>query len=224
MGIAHALQQGQDDFASLVRIGGCEDAFPNALTDDLGEQRRALFENRLVHFQADNSVAVGVPDTPQLDYISLVGTSQTVQRIEEALEFFDGGQMRIMDNGQERLFHLLLYPFDERFQQRPARVEVVMESPAGNPYLVQDILDRHLLVSLGKHQSLGGIQNLSALGSNCFWFDGSSHCFPLISKQTVFLLIIAISFLLSRGLRDSNLASKDVLCYWFVASRIVMYL
>lgn len=130
MGIAHALQQGQEDFASFVRIGGGEDAFPNALTDDLGEQWRALLENRLVHFQADDGVGVGVPDTHQLDHISLVGESQTVQRIEEALEFFDGGKTRIMDDGQERLFRLLLDPFDERFQQRPARVEVVMESPA----------------------------------------------------------------------------------------------
>ena len=129
-----------------------------------------------------------------------------------------------MDDGQERLFHLLLYPFDERFQQRPTRVEVVMESPAGNPYIVQDILNRHLLVSFGKHQSLGCIQNRSALRSKCFWFDGSSHWFTLINKKTIFLLIIANNFLLSRGLRESNLASRDVLCYWFVASHIVIYL
>src|SRR5437879_5608138 len=98
MSIAHALQQGQDDFASVVRIGDGEAALPNTLTDDLGEQRRTLLENRLVHSLADDGVVVGVPDTPQLDHISLVLDSQTVQRIEEALEFFDGGQMRIMDD------------------------------------------------------------------------------------------------------------------------------
>ncbi len=89
VGIAHALQQGQDDLSSLVRMGGCEAAFPNALMDDLGYQRRALFENRLVHFQPHDGVVVGVPDACQLDHIRLVGDSQPVQRIEKALEFFD---------------------------------------------------------------------------------------------------------------------------------------
>src|SRR5215471_1473119 len=115
MGIAHALQQGHENFASLVRIGSGEDAFLDTLTDDLGEERCALLEHRLVHFQANDSVGVGVPDMRQPDQISLVDSSQTVQRIEDALEFFDSGKMWIMDDGQEWYFRLLLDPFNERF-------------------------------------------------------------------------------------------------------------
>src|ERR1019366_2521392 len=115
MGIAHALQQGHENFASLVRIGSGEGAFPNTLTDDFGEERRALLENRLVNFQANEGVGVCVPDTRQPGQISLVDGSQTVQRIENALEFFDSGKIWIMDDGQEWFFRLLLDPLDERF-------------------------------------------------------------------------------------------------------------
>ena len=85
MGVPHALQQGQDDFASLVRIGSREDTFLNALTDDYGQEWRALFGNRLVHFLADDGVVVGVPDASQLDHIRLVYDSQPVKRGKEAL-------------------------------------------------------------------------------------------------------------------------------------------
>jgi len=67
-----------------------------------------------------------------------------------------------MDDGQQRLFRLLLDLFDERFQQRSARVEVVMESPAGHLDLVQDILDRHLLVTVAKTRYYPNITHVGA--------------------------------------------------------------
>src|SRR5438094_510449 len=136
-----------------------------------------MLTNCCVHFQTDNGVGVCVPDTPQLHHFGLVGYSQTVQRVEEALEFFNGGQTRIMNDGKEGLFCLLLDPFDECFQQRLTRIKVVMECSTRNLYLVQNILNRHLLISLSKHEPLGGIQNLSALRSNCFRFGSASHWF-----------------------------------------------
>ncbi len=104
MGIAHALHQGEDDFAGLVGIGDGEDAFLDALAHDFVQQRRALFDYCLIHFLAHDGVFVGIPDPVQPDHVFLVGDAQAVERAKEALELLNGGQVWIVDDGQERFF------------------------------------------------------------------------------------------------------------------------
>jgi hypothetical protein len=58
MGVPHAMQQGQDDFAGLVGIRGRKNTFLDALTDDHCQQRRALLDNGLIHFLANDDVVV----------------------------------------------------------------------------------------------------------------------------------------------------------------------
>src|SRR4051794_9026257 len=112
MGVRHALQQRHHDLASLARICKGEAAFAYTLTDNPGEQWRALGEHRLVHFQADDRVVVAIPDPQERNDIGLVGGSQTIQRIEEALKFVDRRTLRIMDNWQEWLFKFMLDSLD----------------------------------------------------------------------------------------------------------------
>ena len=50
---------------------------------------------------ADDGIIIGIPDAQQLNKKSLLCASQLIQRVKEALEFFDGGQVRIVDDGEE---------------------------------------------------------------------------------------------------------------------------
>src|ERR671923_2900700 len=113
MPVSHGFEQGHNDFPCFVRISDDKTAFLNALPDDLAQQLRSLSGNRLSHSESHNGIAIGVPDTPNSDHFSLALHSQTVQCIKEALEFFAGTQLRVIDELSERLPRLFLDPLDE---------------------------------------------------------------------------------------------------------------
>src|SRR6266702_3939867 len=115
MPVAHSLLQGHYDFPCIVRISDDKTAFLNALPDDLAQQLRSLSGNRLSHSESHHGIAIGIPDTPNSDHFSLALHSQTVQRFKEALEFFAGAQLRVIDELSERLPRLFLDLLDEGF-------------------------------------------------------------------------------------------------------------
>lgn len=67
---------------------------------------RAPFGNCFIHFLTDDGVVVGEPDAQQPGKNRLLCGSRTVKRGKKALEFFEGGQVRIMDDGEERILVL----------------------------------------------------------------------------------------------------------------------
>jgi hypothetical protein len=118
-----------------------------------------------------------------------VRASQTVERVKEALEFVEGGQVRIMNDRQEWLFQRLPYPFDECFRHGRLRVKVVVERPAGNLNIGQDILERHALIAFGIEEALSRIEDLVALGGEFFFIDGTRHGWMPFHKQSLGLFL-----------------------------------
>jgi hypothetical protein len=97
MAVSHCLEQSDKDFSCFVRIGNGKTAFLNALLDDLAQQLRTLSAKHLMHSEAHNGITLGVPDSPDSDYLCLVFHTQPVQCLEEALQFFAGTQCGVVN-------------------------------------------------------------------------------------------------------------------------------
>ena len=80
-----------------------------------------------------------------------------------------------MHDGEYELFYPFPHAFDHCFQQRLFGVKVVIECPLGNPEVVQDVLNRHLLIALGIHEPPGHIEDFVAFHSVCLFFDDACH-------------------------------------------------
>ena len=75
----------------------------------------------------------------------------------------------------EKLLRLTLHTLDQRLQQRRLRVEVVVERPAGDLQISQDILEGHAFIAFGIDQALRRIEDIVALGSVFFFVDRARH-------------------------------------------------
>jgi hypothetical protein len=78
---------------------------------------------------------------------------------------------------------------NERFQQGLFGAEVVIEGSFRDLEIIEHILDRHLFVAFGLHQSSGCIENSAPFHAVFVFFDGACHhSFFLVSKPTDGLL------------------------------------
>ncbi len=115
--IPHVQDKGHDQFTHLVRIGCCYDAFTNALMNDFCQKRCRLLDRLCAYFLAEDGVIVGVQGVQQSQEKGLSCSFPTRECRIEALELFEGRQVSIMHNGEEKRFSLFPHAFNQRFQQ-----------------------------------------------------------------------------------------------------------
>ena len=146
------------------------------MTDDLRQQRAEALGGGRPQLVANNGILIGVPDGQQRQQVALAGGLPPGGPVEEPLQFLKGRKPRIPhDLGEQRL-GFLHHTLDQRFEQGPLRVEVVVEGPLGYLQLVQYVLNGHPFVALGLHDDpLGRIQDILAPGSVLHLLDDSTH-------------------------------------------------
>ena len=112
-GIPEVFKQGDDYSRRLIRIGGRKDAFLNSLMDDLLQPGREAFDSGDVEFVADDSILIAILDTQGCEHEALVRVFPLVKRRKEALEFVEGAEFGIPDDGGNALLDVLPHAFDQ---------------------------------------------------------------------------------------------------------------